>query len=442
MTTVSSWGRATITDQRVHEPAFADEVPELLQRNYPAIGYGLGRSYGDVCLNNGGSLIRLHRLDRILSADWERGIVRAEAGLSLGVLLRHIVPKGWFLPVTPGTKYVTLGGAVANDVHGKNHEQAGTFGSHVRSFGLLRSTGDVLELRAESQQGMFAATVGGLGLTGLLLWVELQLAPIRSAWFVTETRRTRNLDDFFDCALRSPDWPYTVGWADCLAGGSALGRGLFTWGRHAEEGDLSLHRERSIARVHMDAPKMLFSSPVVRAFNLFYGRRPGVERTRLVHYNSFLYPLDSLQDWNRLYGRAGFFQHQSVVPLPAAPEALQRLLELTSAHRQGSFLMVLKLFGKRRSPGFMSFPMEGATFALDLPNRGPTTRDLLACMAEVVMKSGGRLYPAKDATMSGEVFRAGFPRWKELEAKRDPAIMSDFWRRVTCENACIRQSSC
>jgi FAD/FMN-containing dehydrogenase len=435
MSRVTSWGRALVANQLVHEPAFADEVPALLKGNRFSIAYGLGRSYGDTCLNDGGSLIRMHRLDRILSADWERGVLRAEAGLSLDAILRVTVPKGWFLPVTPGTKFVTLGGAVANDVHGKNHEAAGTIGCHVRALGLLRSTGEVLELGPDCAPEMFAATVGGLGLTGLILWVELQLAPIRSAWFDTETIRLRNLDDFFDHASRSQDWPYTVAWVDCLARNSSLGRGLFTRGRHAEEGDLTVHRERSIARVPTDAPAQLLSTPVVRAFNLVYSRRPGLEGRRRIHYDPFLYPLDAIQDWNRLYGRSGFFQHQSVVPLKAAPEALRKLLELTSVFRQGSSLVVLKLFGKRPSPGLMSFPMEGATFALDLPNRGASTRNLLDRMAAVVMEAGGRLYPAKDASMSGEAFRAGFPRWRELESRRDPALMSDFWRRVTRDAA-------
>lgn len=434
MPRVTSWGRAVDADQRVHEPAFADEVPGLLTGSDPSIGYGLGRSYGDICLNDGGSLIRMHRLDRIITADWERGIIRAEAGMSLDMLLRVAVPKGWFLPVTPGTKFVTLGGAVANDVHGKNHEAAGTFGCHVRALGLLRSTGELLELERDRAAEMFAVTVGGLGLTGLILWVELKLTPIRSAWFEIKTSRIRNLDDFFDQASPNRLWPYTAAWVDCLARGSSLGRGFFTRGRHADEGDLSVHRERSLARIPIDPPGQMLSAPIVRALNLFYARA-GVEGDRRVHYDSFLYPLDAIKDWNRLYGRPGFFQHQSVVPLKSVHQALPKLLELTSAYRQGAFLVVLKMLGNRHSPGLMSFPMEGATFAIDLPNRGPTTRDLLARMAEVVMNAGGRLYPAKDATMSGEVFRAGFPNWRELEAHRDPALMSDFWRRVTREAA-------
>ena len=435
MQSVTSWCRVVKAEQRVHEPAFADELPALLSADLSSIAYGLGRSYGDACLNDGGSLIRMHRLDRVLSADWEHGVVRAEAGISLDSLLRLCVPKGWFLPVTPGTKFVTLGGTVANDVHGKNHETAGTFGCHVRRLGLLRSSHEVIELAPDHDNALFAATVGGLGLTGLILWVELKLAPIRSSFFVTETKRMRNLDDFFELARDSGDWPYTVAWVDCLADGAQLGSGLFTRGRHADDGELTPHRARGMARLPADAPAGLLSSPMLRAFNLVYANRPNVERLRHLHYDSFLYPLDGIHDWNRLYGRAGFFQHQSVVPLKEARPTVQKLLELTATHRQGSFLVVLKLFGDRPSPGLLSFPIEGPTFALDLPNRGKATRDLLERMENVVLKAGGRLYPAKDATMSAAAFRAGFPLWREVEASRDPALMSDFWRRVTREAA-------
>jgi FAD/FMN-containing dehydrogenase len=431
MQSVSSWGRVLKADHQVYEPAFVDELASILSMGLPCLGYGLGRSYGDACLNGGGALIRMHRLDRVLEADWEKGVIRAEAGTSLDAILRLTVPKGWFFPVTPGTKFVTLGGAVANDVHGKNHEVAGTFGSHVRALGLLRSTGETAEVGPTGDPQMFAATIGGLGLTGLILWVELQLVPVRSAFFETETRRICDIEDFFEHAERSRDWPYTVAWVDCFARGAALGRGLFTRARHATNGDLISHRFGSRLRVPIDLPAKPLSSPVVRAFNRLYGGRPGVEGQRHLHYDAFLFPLDGIQDWNRLYGRTGFFQQQSVVPLKTAPEVLRRLLELTSAQRQGSCLVVLKLFGNRSSPGVLSFPMEGATLALDFPNRGQPTRNLLERMADIVVEAGGRLYPAKDATMSPEAFQAGYPRWREVEERRDPALMSDFWRRVT-----------
>jgi L-gulonolactone oxidase len=427
----TSWGRVAKAQQEVWEPTFVDEIVHLVGRESQHLAYGLGRSYGDVCLSDGGSQVRMHRLDHIISANWEQGVIRAQAGLTIDSLLQISVPRGWFVPVTPGTKFVTLGGAVANDVHGKNHEGEGTFGCHVRSMGLLRSTGETFEISPSENSDLFAATIGGIGLTGVIVWVELQLKPVTSAFFDTETLAMRNLDDFFEIAADSQDWPYTVAWVDCLAKGASLGRGHFTRGRHASAGDLKAHKAPRGASIPFDAPGFVLSGPSVRAFNTLYANRPGALGSKTLHYDPFLYPLDGVHHWNRLYGRRGFFQHQSVVPLAEARTALQRLLELTSSYQQGSFLVVLKLFGKRTSPGLLSFPKEGATFALDLPNCGEETRTLLSKMAETVLDAGGRLYPAKDATMSPGAFQAGFPQWRELEKHRDPAISSDFWRRVT-----------
>lgn len=439
MTADTSWGRVARAHHRAYEPAFVDEVPPIFKGGGAPgstfLGYGLGRSYGDVCLNDGGSLIRTHRLDHVLAVDWDQGIFRAEAGFTLDALLRLCVPHGWFIPVTPGTKFVTLGGAVANDVHGKNHECAGTFGCHIRALGLTRSTGEVLEVGPERNPALFEATVGGLGLTGLILWVELQLVRVTSSDFEIETTQLADLDAFFEVASESRDWPYTVAWIDCFAKGAALGRGLFTRGRHAHGGPLLAHVERKAARIPLDAPPQLLSTSVVRGFNELYIKQPRTKAVHRVHYDGFLYPLDHIEGWNRLYGRRGFFQHQSVVPLDEAPGALRQLLKMASMAGQGSFLVVLKLLGARASPGLLSFPMEGATFALDLPNRGEETRDLLHRMAKTVTEARGRLYPAKDASMSPEVFQAGYPRWRELEARRDPGVMSDFWRRVTRESA-------
>ena len=435
MQAVSSWGRLRQVPHEVDRPAFLDQVHVGAGAGAAkALCYGMGRSYGDVCLNENGRLIVTDQLDRFLAFDRERGIVRAEAGLTLDHLLRVVVPHGWFVPVTPGTKFVTLGGAVANDVHGKNHEVAGTFGSHVRAIGLARSSGDVITLSNSENSELFAATIGGLGLTGAMLWVELELMPIKSAMIETETLAIGNLQDFFRLAGESGDWPYTVAWVDCLAKGDATGRGLFIRGRHAGSGGLKVHRAPRLG-VPVDAPGVLLNAHTIAAFNALYRRRPWVLGRKTVHYDPFFFPLDAIAQWNRLYGRRGFFQHQSVVPMASAADTMRKLLELTATFGEGSFLVVLKLFGDKPSPGLLSFPMPGATLALDFPNKGESTHRLLAAMAETVIAAGGRLYPAKDATMSGEAFRAGFPNWRKLEAQRDPAMMSDFWRRVTGEAA-------
>jgi L-gulonolactone oxidase len=392
----------------------------------------LGRSYGDVCQNANGRLIVTDRLDRIISFDRARGILRAESGLSLDRLLRVVVPAGWFPPVVPGTKFVTLGGALANDVHGKNHEDVGTFGVHVTALGLARSDGQVLMVSRTENAELFAATVGGLGLTGAILWVELQLAPVRSALIDSETLRLKDLADFFRVSEESTDWPYRVAWIDCLAKGRSAGRGFYIRGRHAEIGGLAVHRPPRLT-VPFDAPGWLLNARTIGLFNSAYLHRPFVLGARRVHYEPFFFPLDAVANWNRLYGKRGFFQHQSALPMAGAFEALRELLELTAQLGEGSFLVVLKLFGDKPSPGLISFPLPGATLALDFPNKGDSTRRLLDRMAEVVVAAGGRLYPAKDATMSGDAFRTGYPAWRTLEAARDPAVMSDFWRRVTTE---------
>jgi L-gulonolactone oxidase len=435
MQRVSSWGRLVLAPHEIRRPAFLDQAQDAIQSPGPKqLCFGLGRSYGDVCLNANGRLIVTDALDRIISFDRDRGILRAEAGLSLDRLLRVAVPAGWFPPVAPGTKFVTLGGAVANDVHGKNHEAVGTFGAHVTALGLARSTGEVLMLSRTENRNLFAATVGGLGLTGVILWVELQLAPIRSAMIDSETLPLGNLADFFRVSEERADWPYRAAWIDCLAKGSAAGRGFYIRGRHAESGGLAIHPVPRIG-APFHAPGWALNAHTIGLFNRAYLHRPFVLGAKRVHYDPFFFPLDAVANWNRLYGKRGFFQHQSVIPMADAFDALRKLLELTAEFSEGSFLVVLKLFGDKPSPGLISFPMPGATLALDFPNKGESTRRLLDRMAEVVLAAGGHLYPAKDATMSGDAFRTGYPAWWKLEAERDPAILSDFWRRVTTETA-------
>jgi FAD/FMN-containing dehydrogenase len=428
-TRVESWGRLAAPEHICFRPAFADQLIAALlaEANRPVLCRGLGRSYGDVASNAGGCLIGTVGVDHLLHADWQAGTIRAESGLSLDALLEACVPRGWFPPVIPGTKFVTLGGAVANDVHGKNHGQAGTFGSHVRRMALARSTGEILELSTDSNRDLFTATIGGLGLTGIILWVELQLMPIRSAYFDTETVAMTRLDQFFRLAQESADWPYMACWIDGLASSTC---GVFVRGRHADHGPLVPHA-RPRWRLPVAPPRHLLNSWTVRLFNAAYRNDPRRGGRAVVHYDQFLCPLDSIASWNRFYGPQGFFQHQSAVPMATAPTAVADLLQATLAAREAPYLTVLKPFASKPSPGTMSFPREGATLAMDFPNRGPSTRRLLRRLSDIVIAAGGRIYPAKDATMAPEAFQAAYPGWRTLEHHRDPAIMSDFWRRVT-----------
>lgn len=404
----------------------------------PLLPFGNGRSYGDVCLNEDGVLLDCRGLDRWISFDAERGILRCEAGVLLARVLERSVPAGWFLPVTPGTRFITLGGAIANDIHGKNHHRAGTFGCHVRCFELLRSNGARLLCSAEQNADYFRATIGGLGLTGLITWAEIQLISIQSAAVEREVIPFSNLRGFFDLAGESDhSHDYTVAWVDCLARGAALGRGLFMRGRHAqsEPGGLSAPPVRRFASP-VRPPAMLFNPVALRLFNaLYYHRQRGAKRAGKVAYGAFFYPLDAIRDWNRWYGRRGFFQYQCALPSARAQDAVEELLRRVAASGNGSFLAVLKIFGDRKSPGPLSFPLPGATLAMDFPNRGAVTLQLLAELDTITLTAGGRVNPSKDSRMPADTFRQGFPNWREFESYRDPRFSSGFWRRVTAEAA-------
>ena len=427
-----SWGR--YPPARQHGLALgqvADPLPTLAE---PVLPFGNGRSYGDVCLNEGGTLLLTRGLDRFIAFDPATGILRAEAGVLLAEILALVVPQGWFLPVTPGTQFVTLGGAIANDVHGKNHHVAGSFGEHVRVFELLRSDGARLLCGPEQNGEWFRATVGGLGLTGLITWVEIRLQRIANPWIVAENRRFASLNEFFalndDYEAR---YPYIVSWIDCAAAGRALGRGIYMAGMHAPPGVgvAAAPRRRSLT-VPFAPPVSLVNTLSVRVFNRLYYHLPRPARG-LTPYQPFFYPLDHLLEWNRLYGKPGFFQYQCVIPLAPAPDALREILARIAASGQGSMLAVLKRFGARTSGGLLAFPRPGVTLALDFPNLGQKTLALLDRLDEVTRQAGGAVYPAKDARMSGDSFRHYFPQWSTFANFIDPRFSSSFWRRVMAD---------
>ena len=427
---LESWGRY---------PRAKQCVIRLRDRNAPlprfagyALPRGNGRSYGDVCLNDAGSLLDGRGLDRFIAFDPERGVLRCEAGVLLGTILDMFVPRGWFLPVVPGTRFVTVGGAIANDVHGKNHHVVGSFGGHVRSFELLRSNSTRRICSRDGNADWFAATIGGLGLTGMITWAELQLKPVPDAWFDTETIRFGRLDDFFELSSESGRaFEYTVAWVDCSARGKALGRGIFSRGNHAPASGNPREPREGRLRIPFTPAFSLVSGPTLRAFNvLHFHNAPKTPRRARVHYRPWLFPLDGIRNWNRMYGPRGFLQYQCVLPSATAPEAVRELLDRIAVSGSGSFLAVLKQFGTMRSPGLLSFPRPGATLALDFANRGWATFELLDRLDNTVAAAGGAVYPAKDARMSGERFRAYFPAWQQYAQFIDPAFSSGFWRRV------------
>jgi FAD/FMN-containing dehydrogenase len=392
----------------------------------------MGRSYGDVCLNDGGTLLLTRGLDRLISFDPVKGLLHAEAGITLDEILRLTVPLGWFLPVTPGTKYVTLGGAVANDVHGKNHHGAGTFGCHVRALTLQRSN-DEHPTRYTSTDPMFRATVGGLGLTGLITSVEVQLIPIRSRRIVMESIKAPSLDAMLGQSVASEEWEYTVGWIDGTARGAQTGRGHFMRGRFADasDGTLTETHERALPGVPMLAPEWVLSRRTISAFNTLYYQRQVTSMTKsVVDYEPFFYPLDAIPDWNRLYGRRGMLQYQCVVPFNENGLHARRILGAISASGHPSFLSVIKVFGNIPSPGVLSFPRPGITIAFDFPHEGSSLLSLMERLDDMVSECGGRVYPAKDARLSGRHFRAMYPELESFTQYIDPAFSSSFWRRV------------
>ncbi|MGH8032298.1 MAG: FAD-binding oxidoreductase [Luteimonas sp.] len=427
-----SWGRYPQARQTL--VALGDRAAPLPAFAGTALPHGNGRSYGDSCLNPDGSLLHARGLDRFIAFDAASGRLRCEAGVTLGEILDLVVPQGWFLPVTPGTCHATVGGAIANDVHGKNHHRAGTFGHHVAAFELLRSDGARRVCRPDDADGMFVATVGGLGLTGVIVAVELQLRRVPGPWLDVESLRFERLDDFFALSPASEaSHEYTVAWVDCLARGSALGRGHFLRANHAS--CLGAARPNPPSRrlaMPVTPPLSLVNALTLRPFNwLYYHRQRARSRRTWVHYAPYFYPLDGIADWNRMYGPRGFLQHQCVVPPAAAPDAIAALLREIGHSGMGSFLAVLKQFGDRPSLGMLSFPQPGTTLALDFPNTGPEVFALLDRLDAIVDAAGGAVYPAKDARMSGTHFRRAFPQWDAFQSYIDPRFSSGFWRRVT-----------
>lgn len=427
---LQSWGRYPPATQGVRH--LHDRFSMLPKFEGHALPRGNGRSYGDVCLDDGGTLLDARGLDRFIAFDPATGVLRCEAGVLLGAILDLFVPLGWFLPVVPGTRFVTVGGAIANDVHGKNHHAVGSFGCHVRGLELLRSDGTRQFCSPSENADWFAASVGGLGLSGLMTWAELQLRRVPSAWFDTETRRFDKLDDFFELSEESASrFEYTVAWVDCVARGKSLGRGVFSRGNHRDTPAGAKPPSEGSLRVPATPPFSLVNGLSLRAFNWqHFHRAPKTLQRAPQHYRPWLFPLDGIRNWNRMYGPHGFLQYQCVLPPATSREGVRELLDRIAASGTGSFLAVLKQFGAIESPGLLSFPRPGTTLALDFANRGRGTFELLNRLDDTVAEAGGAVYPAKDARMSGEHFRQYFPVWRAFSDFIDPAFSSGFWRRV------------
>ncbi len=443
-TLLSGWGRTSPTAARCLHPTGDEEVAHNVARTGErgTIPRGLGRSYGDAAQNAGGDVLDITGVRGIRSLDLDHGLVTAYAGTSLDELMHRLVPMGWFVPVTPGTRFVTVGGAIAADIHGKNHHFEGSFCNHVISLTLQTGGGERLVVGPDQHPDAFWATAGGMGLTGVVLDATFRLTGIETSYVRVDTERAADLDDLMTRMEDHDDeYRYSVAWIDCLARGKSLGRAVLTRSDHATVAELPRRRQSDPLSFHPRipfkappwAPRGLVNPLSIRAFNELWFRKAPRDQRGAIHSISSFYPLDMVDGWNRLYGSTGFLQYQFVVPF-GQEEAMRQAIERLSGAGAASFLAVLKRFGPG-NPAPLSFPAPGWTLALDIPAGNAGLATLLDDLDEVVVEAGGRIYLAKDSRLRPELLSRMYPRldeWRELRAKLDPdrVFQSDLARRL------------
>lgn len=439
---LAGWGNYPRALCKVARPENLREVPGCVDP-HGTLARGLGRSYGDAALNRGGQVVDFTRLTRILSFNERTGVLTCEAGVSLADIISTFAPRGWFPLITPGTKLVTVGGCIANDVHGKAHHKDGCFSACVESFTILLAGGTVATASREENPDLFWANFGGMGLLGIILTATLRLRRIETTYFRQHAIKARNLDELMDAIDDTNErYPYAVAWVDSLARGSSLGRGVLTVGDHASRRDLPARARLKPLAVSPPArlsvptylPSFALNSVTLRALNVVLDQVQS-RGAPIAHYEKFFYPLDAIGNWNRGYGKRGFTQYQFVVPLSDGRRHVRKLLEAIAGSSFLPFLNVLKRFGPEE--GILSFPFEGYTFAIDFPI-APGLREFLQRLDRMVFEAGGRIYLGKDAFVERDMFRAMYPRyteWLEIKSRYDPnnVFRSDLGRRVGLE---------
>lgn len=427
---LSSWGRLYQTETSV---SFLDRQDPALAfaQQQPCLIRGQGRSYGDVNLASDGQTILTDHYRYFHAFDPATGILECESGVLLKDIQDTFISQGWMLPVTPGTQLISVGGAIANDIHGKNHHVRGNFGHHVISLELLRSDLNVIHCSRHENAALFFATLGGIGLTGLILRVKIQLLALQCDLLDVEYLNFRGVAEFIALAKQSEPWEYTVSWIDCLSGKNV--RGIFMRANHQTPSESNRHPtslNNKTKKIPFTPAISCINTLSLKVFNHLYYQVNKTPRVIQQHLYQFQYPLDAIENWNVLYGRKGFYQYQCVIPMQSAQDAIEDMLELIYAAQQGSFLVVLKSFGDLASEGMLSFPMQGLTLALDFPNLGQKTLTLFKQLDQVVAQAKGRLYLAKDARMSRDLFFATYPQAEAFKNYRDPAISSDMSKRL------------
>ena len=433
------WGRRPCGVTRTYRPERLDDLAATLATGATLIPRGEGRSYGDASFNSDGATILMKRLNRFIGFDSESGILECEAGVTIDEIVRHFLPRGFFPTVVPGTRYVSVGGAIACDIHGKNHHRVGSFGRHVLSFGLVTPSGERVRCSREENAPLFWATLGGMGLTGVITSARIRLIRVESASIQVDYDRAANIDELLETLQASDErYEYSVAWVDGLARGGSLGRGVIMRGDHAPAAVGAPLERNDGSGLHVPGfvPGLALNRFSLGAFNKLYYRRHGSQpRGVLRDYESFFFPLDRLRNWNLLYGKAGFTQYQCVVPYQGGREVLVRILEALANHGPGAFLCVLKRFGSGESQQLLSFPAPGYTLAADLPWRGAELEPMLHRLDAWVAECGGRIYLAKDARASAHTLRAMYPRldeWLQIRGQVDPEgkLSSDLGRRL------------
>lgn len=414
---IGNWGNYPVIEAEMRSAASDEEAKAFLESHDVLIPRGMGRSYGDSALQK--NILSTLRLNRFLDYDNEQGIVTCEAGVTFEEVLRYFVPKGWFLPVTPGTKFITVGGAIASDIHGKNHHVYGTFSDHVHWFDLMLADGTVKRCSREENTDLFRLTYGGMGLTGVILRAQFRLYKIETSYFKQTSLKAQNLDEVMRFFEEYASYTYSVSWIDCLAKGSKMGRSILIVGENARVADLKTEaQKRNPLKVHdpgkllvpFDFPSFALNSLSVKAFNfLYYNKQFRKKAESIVHYEPFYYPLDSIHHWNRIYGKRGFTQYQFVLPKETSYEGLKAIIGLIGKEKMGSFLTVLKLFG-HQPENYLRFPREGYTLAMDFPI-SKSIFPFLDRMDELVLKYGGRVYLTKDVRMNAEFMEKTYPEY-------------------------------
>jgi decaprenylphospho-beta-D-ribofuranose 2-oxidase len=411
---IYGWGRYPTINAKVLLPQTHSDCANFLKSNEILLPRGMGRSYGDSA--NSSTVIESTYLDHFIEFDETLGILTCEAGVSIREILQLIVPKGWFVPVTPGSSFVSIGGAIASDVHGKNHHLSGTFSEHLLSFDLMLGSGEIVSVTKNNYPDLFRATCGGMGLTGIILSASFQLKPIQSSRIIQSTIKTNCLEEVCEQFEANHASTYSVAWIDCLAKGKQLGRSLLMLGEHSQDGALDLGKKKN-QNLPIDMPQSLLNLYSIKTFNaLYYHRVISKKKTEIISFERYFYPLDTIGNWNRLYGKAGFVQYQFVLPKAVGVKGMKKILEVIVSSGKGSFLAVLKAFGTANQ-NFLSFPTEGYTLALDFKMSLETVQ-LTKLLDSMVVEMGGRIYLTKDALMTEASFKRTYPQWEHFEEVR------------------------